>query len=158
MTDLPSYADSTSWADLSHGGPTILALAHLAARRWSDQEQPSPPADTLTAEAQAILHTARDRGVVELKVSNKAFESADRLLTVFVEIDDHHWMRFRIRSDIRASVRFLQGFRQLCDAGLVVHHLNAEFTLSESGFVLAREVQGANIAEVMKYGQVVGLE
>ena len=66
--------------------------------------------------------------MLEVKGSNAAYESPSRLLTVFVETDDNTRIRFRDTQDVRQNVRFLDGFRQLCACGLVMHHLFHEFT------------------------------
>ena len=75
---------------LASGGPTVYALARLAARRWTGLDDGSPDEDVkLSREAQAILATARGTGMIELKATNIEVDSAERMLTVHVEKTTH---------------------------------------------------------------------
>jgi hypothetical protein len=107
----------------------------------------------LLPEAQAILFAAGRRGILEIKGSNAAYESPSRLLTVFVEMDDESRIRFRDARDVRQNVRFLEGFRQLCARGLVMHHLHHEFTLTHAGFELAATIRPDEIQRLLDFGQ-----
>ena len=108
---LPSHSETQSWKSLGTGGPTIHALARLAGASWADTQPigvDSP--HELSAEARTILALARQHGVIELKSTNIAFDSTERLLTVHVQLTKnrqrsvHHsipgWiprtMRFRV--------------------------------------------------------------
>ncbi|MCU0959143.1 MAG: hypothetical protein MUF48_03480 [Pirellulaceae bacterium] len=139
------------WSDMGLGAPTLIGLAQLCSRALLSGALPS---GQLTAEAQAILFTAAHRGMLEVKPSNSAYESASRLLTVFVEIDDDTRVRFRHPRDVRQNVRFLEGFRQLCASGLVFHHLFHEFTLTEAGFDLAATIRPDEIRDVLDLGEL----
>ncbi len=126
-----------TWNDLGVGAPTIAAFAQLCSRAWVTGVAGS---DELSAEARVILYAAGRRGVLEIKGNNAAYESPSRLLTVFVEMDGDTRIRFRDPCDVRQNVRFLEGFRQLCARGLVMHHLYHEFTLTPVGFELAATI------------------
>ncbi len=139
------------WNDMGLGAPTLIGLAQLCSRALLTG---APVAKDLRAEAQAILFTAARRGVLEVKPSNTAYESAARLLTVFVEIDDQTRVRFRHPRDVRQNVRFLEGFRQLCAGGLVIHHLCHEFTLTEAGFDLAATICPDGIRGLLDLGEL----
>ncbi len=139
------------WSEMGLGAPTLIGLAQLCSRAVLTG---APPPINLTAEARAILFTAARRGVLEVRPSNTAYESASRLLTVFVEVDDETRVRFRHPRDVRQNVRFLEGFRQLCAAGLVFHHLFHEFTLTEAGFDLAATICPDGIRDTLDLGEL----
>jgi hypothetical protein len=143
-----------SWNDLAVGAPTLIALANLCSRAMLNP--PVTPAE-LTPEAQAILYAARERGILEVKGNNTAYESPSRLLTVFVELADGTQIRFRDR-DPRQNVRFLEGFRQLCVGALVIHHLYHEFSLSSAGFECAGAIEPAGIQNLLDLGRPCGPE
>ena len=52
-----------------------------------------------------------------------------------------HFYAFRDPSDPKITVQFLEGFRQLCVWGLVIHHLHRDFSLSTRGFALADRIK-----------------
>lgn len=141
---------AATWYDLGVGAPTISALAQLCSRAWVSG---SVAAEELSPEARAILYVAGRRGILEIKGTNAAYESPSRLLTVFVEMDDDTRIRFRDARDIRQNVRFLEGFRQLCARGLVMHHLYHEFTLTPAGFELAATICPNEIQTLLDFGQ-----
>ena len=53
-------------------------------------------------------------------------------------------------------MRFLEAFRELCAAGLVVHQIDHEFALSDRGFALADRIDAAELADVLALGEPVG--
>jgi hypothetical protein len=127
------------WDELGAGAPTVVALAMLASQALAraDQEERKP---RLSVEAKAILSASLPRGLLEIKAINTAFETPERLLAVHVEMEPERWLVFRDRRDPRYTIRCLEGFRQLCSAGLVMHHLYREFSLSNQGFLLAGDL------------------
>ena len=133
--NLPPFIASATgqanlWKDLIHSVPTLAALAQLA----SDRLVISAPADyELSPEARTILSITRNRGVIELKSNNTEFESSQRMLAVYVERTAESHVMFRSRTEPEITVRFLEGFRQLCDAGLVMHQVGGEFSLTTRG-------------------------
>jgi len=141
---------TASWNELGVGAPTIGALAQLCSRAWVSG---SVSTGELSPEAQAILYAAGRRGMLEVKGTNTAYESPSRLLTVFVEMDDDTRIRFRDARDVRQNVRFLEGFRQLCACGLVMHHLYHEFTLTPLGFEMAANIRPDEIQKLLDLGQ-----
>ncbi len=159
MTDdpLPSHSEAESWKALGRGGPTIRALAQLAGERWSGLAPPTPQSvEKLSPEARAILAVARQHGVIELKATNVAFDSTERLLTIHVHLDEHRQMRFRKVGNARWTTRYLEAFRELCAAGLVVHQLYQEFCLSDRGFSWADQIDRNDVAKWIDQGEVVG--
>ncbi len=122
---------SAGWSDLGVGARTLIALAQLCSQALAASRVETA---ALSAEARAILYCARHRGVLEVKASNAAYESPSRLLTVFVETEDQSQIRFRHPREVRQNVRFLEGFRELCSSGLIMHHLYHEFSLTSAGF------------------------
>src|SRR5687768_16478616 len=128
------------WQELGMGAPTIIALANLCGRSLI---QPPERDVELGAEAKAILVAARQRGVLELKGINTAFESFDRLLAVHVETEPERGIVFRSRTNPEFTIRCLEAFRQPCAAGLILHHLYRDFSLSQRGYELARKLDQA---------------
>ena len=152
--NLPPFIASATgqanlWKDLIHSVPTLAALAQLA----SDRLVSPPTAEVaLLAEAKVILSITRNRGVIELKSNNTEFESSQRMLAVYVERSADLHVMFRSRTEPEITVRFLDGFRQLCDAGLVMHQVGGEFSLTSKGFETARSINPAEVRKLESQG------
>lgn len=144
---------ATCWVDMGYGAPTIIALAQLCGRVLVHG-----PAyvEELSPEAKVILFTAARRGMLEIRGTNAAYESAARLLTVHVERDTDVRIQFRAPGNIEQNVRFLDGFRQLCAHGYVIHHLYHEFTLTPAGFALAKTIHSDEIEPLLAFQQECG--
>ncbi len=127
------------WEELGVGAPSIVALATLASqalvRDFDSEMMPD-----LSAEARAIVVASLPRGLLEVKAINTAFETPERLLAVHVEIEPERWRVFRDREDPQFTVRCFEGFRQLCVAGIVMHQLYREFSLSHRGYLHAQQL------------------
>lgn len=157
MDPLPSHSEGDAWRFLGEGGPTVRALAELAAQRWAEGPlECTELMRRLSDEAKTLLYLARDRGTLELKATNIEFDSAERMLTVHVERSVHEHIRFRRAGDVRLGIRFLEAFRELCAWGLVVHQLNHEFTLGRTGFEVAACIDRDDVASLIELGEVVG--
>lgn len=143
---------SMDWDSLSAGAPTVLALARLAAESWV---LPARETEGLSVEARAILFLARDRGVIELRATNDAFDSADRLLVVQIETSAEQRVALRTPGDPRGTMKFLEGLRQLCECGLVIHHLQREFSLTGRGFALAESLNQAGLESALQAAQSI---
>ncbi len=147
-----------SWEALGAGAPVLIALAQLCS-----QAMVSLPAanliakESLSPEAKAILVAARNRGVIEIKPVNTAFDPAARFLAVYVEIDSTQTIAFRNVEDPEVTVAFLEGFRQLCYAGLVMHHIYRDFSLSLRGFEIARTIDPQEVQPWLNKGTEFGL-
>jgi hypothetical protein len=150
---------AASWEAMGEGGPTLAALAALCARRLAQSLEVMPvvSADTLSPEALAILYKARQRGIIEVRGVKTAFETPGRLLAIYVEESEHHTVAFRNREHPEVTIRFFEGFCELCRAGLVLHHLHRDFTLSRSGFELAKTVDAKNIQAELASATEFGL-
>ncbi len=152
--NLPPFIASATgqanlWKDLIHSVPTLAALAQLA----SDRLVVSAPADyELSPEARTILSITRNRGVIELKSNNTEFESSQRMLAVYVERTAESHVMFRSRTEPEITVRFLEGFRQLCDAGLVMHQVGGEFSLTTRGYDKAKTINPAECSALEAEG------
>jgi hypothetical protein len=149
---------ASSWDAMGEGGPTLAALAALCARtlvKRMDGELHGDDAP-LSSEALAILYTARERGVIEVRGVKTAFEAPGRLLAIYVEESEHRTVAFRSRENPEITVRFFDGFCELCRAGLILHHLHRDFTLSRQGFAKARQIDRreieAELAEATEFG------
>lgn len=137
------------WQDLGTGAPTLIALAKRSSAALAAPPQPCPPTQ-LSLEAQALLAAARDRGVFEVKGANTAFEAPSRWLAVWAEQPDERWIEFRCDERPELTVRFLDGFFELCGAALVMHHLYRDFSLTKAGFEAARNVNPDDVAPLLQ--------
>jgi hypothetical protein len=144
-----------SWEALGAGAPVLVALAQLTSQALIDR--PETGLDQLSPEAQAILYAARQRGMIEIKGSHTAFEAPARMLAVYIEIDETQTIAFRDPADPETTVRFLDGFRELCAAGLVVHHTHRDFSLTPRGFDLARTISKEDVQPWLDQGREFGL-
>lgn len=173
------------WQELGEGAPTLVAFARLCSEALVASrslrgtpgpgdatngksasalfdgdllETPKTPLESLDEEARAILYLARHRGTIEVKAVNHAFESSERFLTVCVELDLERTFILKRRDDPELTVRFLDGFRQLCISGLVMHHIFRDFSLTRRGFEVARTVQldQVPILRTLAEEQVIG--
>jgi len=154
---LPSSANDPKWAvawsELGHGAPTIAGLANVASRAMADGGDKSV---VLSPEARCILYAARERGVIEVKGANRAFDAPGRMLAIYVEMDSEHTLIFRSRENPALTIRFLAGFRELCVAGLAMHHIYTEFSLTREGLQLAQAIDPQEVAELLSGAIVMG--
>lgn len=133
-----------SWEALGNGAPMLVALAQLCSERWVHATGPGAGLDSgellrkLSPEAKAILFAARNRGIIEIRAVNSGFDAAARLLAVYVELSNESTVAFRDAADPEVTVRFLGGFRELCDFGLVLHHIHRDFSLAPRALELAQ--------------------
>lgn len=147
---LPSSADDPKWAatwsELGQGAPTIAGLAQVASRAVAiggDKDVPLSP------EARCLLFAARERGIIEVKGANRAFDAPGRMLAVHVEADADRTLLFRSRENPAMTIRFLSGFRDLCAAGLAMHHIYTEFSLTREGLELAATIERAEVESLL---------
>jgi hypothetical protein len=103
----------------------------------------------LSLAAQAILFAARERGSLEIKGVKNAYDSAERMLAVHVDLSPERLLAFRSRRDPQLTLASLDGFRELCAAGLVRHHQGREFSLSHSGMILANQLNEADLRLIL---------
>jgi len=146
-----------SWEALGNGAPLLVALAQLCSERWVRGDCAQVELNTLSGEAQAILYAARGRGIVEIKAVNSAFDAAARLLAVYVELDDEHTIAFRDAKNPEVTVRFLAGFRELCDQGLMLHHIYRDFSLAPAALELARTIEREQVQPLLDKATEFGL-
>ncbi|MEQ1826170.1 MAG: hypothetical protein ABL921_09490 [Pirellula sp.] len=147
---------SGSWEALGAGAPVLVALAQISSDAMANFA-PSTELDHLSPEAKAILVAARNRGVIELKALNTAFEAPSRMLAVYVELDVDQTIAFRDKNQPEVTVRFLEGFRILCKHGLVMHHIHRDFSLTSRGFELARMISQEEVQSWLDKGTEFGL-
>lgn len=150
---------AASWEAMGEGGPTLSALAALCARTLMNPDLPSLQASSepLSLEAMAILYSARERGIIEVRGVKTAFETPGRLLAIYVEASEHRTVAFRSRETPEITVRFFDGFCELCRRGLILHHLHRDFTLSRRGFEVARTVDPREIQDQLAAATEFGL-
>jgi len=147
-----------SWDALGAGAPVLVALSQLCSNAMVDLSTASPTeADQLSPESKAILVAARDRGVIELKAVNAAFEAPSRMLAVYIELDESQTIAFRDPQKPEVTVLFLEGFRVLCEKGLVMHHIHRDFSLTSRGFQLARTISKQEVQPWLDKGTEFGL-
>ncbi len=139
---------SSSTLDLTLGSPSVVGFANLAAKAIAGS---STPTECLSPEANAILVAAAAKGMLDLRVAKEGFDSSERLLAVCVEVDEEHRLLFRRKGQVRQTMQFLEGFRQLCQSGLVMHHLQSDFSLTVSGFDLAATLDQEDYSAELSY-------
>ena len=148
-----SGGSSGELEELLSGLPTIGAFARLCANVLA---QPRGEVDAVTpdlsGEAKAILWAARQRGILEIKGTNQEVESPKRLLAIYVEVDADSFLVFRNRQDPQVTLRFLDGFRQLCEAGFIMHQMGSEFSLTRSGFEQAAGLEESALEQYLALG------
>ena len=134
--------------ELSDGLPTIAAFARLCGRAITGDAEGTP----LSQEALTILAVARGSGTLEIRGDKNAFESTERFLAVCVEIDTNRRLLFRDKANPRQTILFLDGFRQLCQSGLVLHHMLRDFSLSKTGYELADSLDPSEFKKLLEFG------
>ncbi|MCH2177191.1 MAG: hypothetical protein MK106_00145 [Mariniblastus sp.] len=135
LRNLNSTGNSgANWSELSCGAPTIAAFADLCGQALSGAASSISELDDY---ANALLSLARNRGMFDLRGNPEAFDTSDRLLAICVEVDEDCRLLFRKKNAPRETMKFLDGFRQLCQSGLVIHHLQRDFSLTRQGFEIA---------------------
>ncbi|MFK7766122.1 MAG: hypothetical protein AB8B55_02685 [Mariniblastus sp.] len=143
------------WEDLEKGAPTILAFAALCSRSISNDDSTEPDleqlASQLTDESKALLVAAQSRGTMDIRASRESFDSADRFLAICVEYELDQRLLFLQKDNPEQTVRFLEGFRRLCKFGLVIHHLQKDFSLSVSGYALAKTLTRDDYSELLGF-------
>ena len=147
---------ATQWQDLDQGAPTIIGFANLcslAIAQATDAEAIS--ADELTDEAKTILVAAATRGTIDIRANRDSFDSAERFLAVCVEYELDRRLLFLDKEDPEQTVRFLEGFGQLCRNGLIIHHLQRDFSLSATGFKLARTLNRDDFQRLLDFGMKI---
>ena len=153
---LPAAPDpqwAATWAELGQGAPTLAALARVASLAMAAGPNPSA---SLSPEARCFLFAAKDRGILEVKGSNREFDAPGRMLAVYVEADGERTLLFRNRSNPSVAIRFLAGFRELCAAGLVMHHIYTEFSLTRKGLDVAQTVPSEEVSGLMDLASELG--
>lgn len=149
-----------SWEALGNAAPVLVALAQLCSERWVRRTTEWKPEATLAElpdESLAILFAARRRGTLEIRAVNSAFDAAARLLAVYVEVDEDRTIAFRNAANPAVTVRFLAGFRDLCNQGLIIHHIYRDFSLSPEALELAELVDGEKVQYLLDMATEFGL-
>jgi hypothetical protein len=147
---------AASWSALGEGGPTLAALAAICARRIYEPAASIEP-EMLSIEARTLLFAARERGILEVRGVSTAFEAPARMLAIYIEEAEDRTIAFRDRARPEITVAFFEGFCELCRAGLVMHHLHRDFSLTKAGFRLARDVQRDEVVEQLNLATEFGL-
>lgn len=154
---MPSSANDPKWAmtwsELGQGAPTLAGLARVASEALGSGGNAQ---QSLSPEARCLLFAAKDHGIIEVKGANRAFDAPGRMLAVHVELDGDRTLVFRSRENPAITIRFLAGFRELCAAGLVMHHIYTEFSLTREGLDLAAGVPSAEVEGLLTMAQEVG--
>ena len=148
---LPAAANDPRWAEtwqeLGQGVPSLAGFARVCSLSLATNGDKTIQ---LSPEAKAILFAARNRGVLEIKGVNRAFDAPARMLAVYVETDSEHTLIFRSRENPAFTIRFLAGFRELCAAGLIMHQIYQEFSLTRAGLELAQTVSEKEVEELLQ--------
>ena len=150
--NLDSETPGITWQDLNLGAPTIIAMAHLCAVSMARLDIPECNPETLSREALAILSAARRSGSIFIRGDKNAFEPSERFLAVCVQLDDGRRIEFRRPQDPEQTVRFMDGLRQLVVAGLVMHQLMNDFSLTARGFEIAQSIDQEEVNDLIAMG------
>lgn len=145
-----SDLQANSWNDLGHGAPTILGFANLCSRAMA-QPNRALEISELSSEALAILAASAKRGTMDIRASREPFDSAERFLAVCVEHELDQRLLFLQKSNPKQTIRFLEGFRQLCECGFVMHHLQRDFSLSVTGFEAAEKLDREDYEPLLQF-------
>jgi hypothetical protein len=148
----PRWAET--WQELGQGVPTLAGFARVCSHSLATGGDKSI---ALSPEARTILFAARNRGVLEVKGANRAFDAPGRMLAVYIETDAEHTLIFRSRENPAYTIRFLAGFRELCVAGLVMHQIYQEFSLTKEGLQLAQTVSEQEVESLLGLATQFGL-
>ena len=135
-----------TWSDVAAGAPSIMGFAALAGRAIATG---ATLQGELSPHALAILFAAKGRGSIEIKAIKNAYDSSQRLLAVHVELGPERMLAFRSRSSPQFTIAALDGFRQLCAAGLVMHHLAHDFSLTQAGLATAATVDSSAVTALL---------
>ena len=135
-----------TWQELGDGVPSLAGFARLCSLALAGGARREA---VFSTEARAILYAARERGMVEIKGSNRAFDAPSRLLAVQVEVSPNQTLTFRNRDKPELTIRMLGGFGELCAAGYIMHHIYGEFSLTSEGFDLARTIPKEDVENVI---------
>lgn len=155
---LPSSGNDPQWAatwqELGQGAPTLGGLARVCSLSLAKGSAAYPP---LSGEARALLFAARSRAMIEVKGSNRAFDAPARMLAVYIETEPDRTLIFRNKEQPTITIRFLAGFRELCAAGLVMHHIYHDFSLTAAGLALAQEIPVEEVQPYLELATELGL-
>ena len=147
-----------SWEALGNAAPVLVALAQLCSERWvRGAAKESHSLDELPTEAKAILFAARERAAIELRPVNTAFDPTARLLAVTIEVDDERTIAFRDQANPEFTLACLEGFRQLCERGFIIHHIFRDFSLSIEAIQLANQIAVSEIQQVLDSATEFGI-
>ena len=150
---------ATSWEDLAFGAPTIIGFAELCRQRIASMPNTLDGEfdlnDELSVAARTILAAAANRGTIDIRANQDSFNSAERFLAVCVESELEQRLLFLQKENPEQTVKFLEGFRQLCQHGLVIHHLQRDFSLSALGFQFARTLDTKDYESSLKFASEI---
>ena len=135
---------------VGEGYPTIAALAMMCANAISHPPQ-DDSIDDLSDEAKTLLVTARDRGTFEIRATKASFDSTERFLAICVETEQDVFLMFRQKAQPRQTIRFFEGFAELCRHGLMIHHLQKDFSLSSKGYAWADSIEGSKFEQLADF-------
>jgi hypothetical protein len=144
-----------TWQELGEGVPTLAGFARLCSLALTREVRSDA---SFSLEAKSILFAAQDRGMIEIKGSNRSFDAPSRMLAVYVERTSHDFLAFRNREKPEITIRMLAGFRELCAAGLVMHHIYGDFSLTREGFELARTIAKEEVEKILQEASEFGAE
>lgn len=143
-----------TWQELGEGVPTLAGFARLCSIALTRDVRREA---VFSVEAKTVLYAARERGVIEIKGSNRSFDAPSRMLAVYVERTAHDFIAFRSREKPEITIRMLAGFRELCEAGYVMHHIYGDFSLTREGFDLARTIAKEEVEKLLSEASEFGL-
>ena len=145
---------SGAWDALGIAVPAISALAQLSVESLFrgvslgvavESSRVEELIAKLSREALALLYAAQEHGLIEVKVTPRAFRAAERFLAIHITNGEDQVLVFQDPQQLRVAVEFLEGFAELCRAGLCLHQLHGEFSLTKAGFEAATKVRREDV-------------
>lgn len=147
-----------SWEALGQGAPTLVALAQLCSDCWvlrSGQLRTIYKCNL--ALKLAPFYLPPNIAASSSCAVNSAFDAAARLLAVYVELSDERTIAFRDAKNPEVTVRFMEGFRELCQSGLIMHHIFQDFSLTPQGIEVAKSIAASEVQQLLEQATEFGL-
>ena len=136
MADLlPSSSNDPRWAEtwqeLGQGAPTLGGLARVCSAAMASGGDPTV---VLSPEARAILWGAQQRGLLEVKGANRAFDAPGRMLAVYIETGAEKTLILRNRDNPIVTIRFLAGLGLAGELGAAITLVSEVMTKENRGY------------------------
>ena len=122
---------------------TIERVFRLLAKRYHPDNGRTGNSEKfgVIVEAYRVVSNPEKRAAYDATYESRRQEEWSLFLeTPMSGVDEDRRVRFRT-GDPAQNIRFLDGFRELCARGLVMHHLFPEFSLTRTGYEFAATIR-----------------